>query len=68
MRWAGYEADIWEMRNVNKILIGKPEEKRPLERPRRRWDDNMKYILGTQGWSVWIGLIWLRIWTGGGLL
>jgi hypothetical protein len=45
------------------ILRGKPEGKRPLRRPRRRWVNNIK-IYG----MVWIGLIWLRIWTSGGLL
>jgi hypothetical protein len=47
-----------EKRNVYRILVGKPEGKRPLGRPRRRWMDNIKiYILGI-GLSVvdWIGL------------
>jgi hypothetical protein len=43
MRWAGYVARIGEKRNRYRILVGKPEEgKRPLERPRRRWEDNVK--------------------------
>jgi hypothetical protein len=46
MRWAGHGAPIGEMRNANKILIGKPEGKRPLGRPRRRWEDNIKMDLG----------------------
>jgi hypothetical protein len=46
--------------------VGKPEgKKRPLGRPRRRWVDNIKMDLKEMGW---IGLIWLRIVTGGGLL
>jgi hypothetical protein len=41
MRWAGLVALIGEMRNVCKILVGKPERKRPLGRPRRKWEDNV---------------------------
>jgi hypothetical protein len=41
MRWAGYVSRIEEMRNVYKILVQKPEGKRPLGRPRRRWEDNI---------------------------
>jgi hypothetical protein len=54
-----------EKRNVYRILVGKPEGNRPLGRPRRRWVDNIEI-----GWDGvdWIGLIWLRIGTSGGLL
>jgi hypothetical protein len=52
-------------RGVYKILVGKPEEKRPLVRPRRRWEDNIK-IFRKWDVGVWIGLDWLRIDTGGG--
>jgi hypothetical protein len=45
-------------------LIGKPEGKRPLGRPRRRWEDNIKMDLREIGWG---GLFWLRIGTSGGL-
>jgi hypothetical protein len=47
-----------------------PEGKRPLGRPRRRWVDNIKMDLRETGWDGvdWIGLIWLRIGTSGGLL
>jgi hypothetical protein len=48
----------WEKRNAYRILVGKPEGKRPLGRPRRRW-------LGDR--MGWIGWIWLRIGTSGGL-
>jgi hypothetical protein len=40
MRWAGHVARMVEERKVYKILVGKPEGKRPLGRPRRRWDQN----------------------------
>jgi hypothetical protein len=48
--------------NVYRILVEKPDGKRPLGRPRRRWVDNIKTDLRK------IGLIWLRIGTSGGLL
>jgi hypothetical protein len=38
MRWAGHVVRMGEERNVYKVLVGKPEGKRPLRRPRRRWD------------------------------
>jgi hypothetical protein len=55
-------------RNVYRVLVGKPEGKRPLERPRRRWEDGMKMDLREIGWGVWSGFSWLRIETVGGLL
>jgi hypothetical protein len=54
-------------RNVYRILVGNPEGKRPLGRPRRRWVGNIKMDLRQHG-MIWIGLIWLRIGTSGGLL
>ena len=42
MRWVGHVARIGERRGVYRVLVGKPEGKRPLGRPRRRWDDNIK--------------------------
>jgi len=42
MRWAGHVARMGEGRDVHRVLIGKPEGKRPLGRPRRRWEDNIK--------------------------
>ena len=39
MRWAGYVARMEERRGVHKVLVGKPEGKRPLGKPRRRWED-----------------------------
>jgi hypothetical protein len=45
MRWAGHVARIGEKRNVYRLLVGKPEGKRPLGRPRRRWIDNIKMDL-----------------------
>jgi hypothetical protein len=48
--------------------VRKPERRRPLGRPRHRWEDNIKMDLWEVGWGVQTGLIWLRIGTGGGLL
>jgi hypothetical protein len=58
MRWAGHVAQIGEKRNVYRILVGKPERKRPLGRPRYRWVYNIKVDLGEIGWGSvdWIGL------------
>jgi hypothetical protein len=55
-------------RGAYRILVGRPEGRRPLGRPRRRWEDNIKMDLQEVGWGAWTGLIWLRIGTGGGLL
>jgi hypothetical protein len=57
----------WDKRNAYRILVGKPEGKRPLERPRRRWVDNNKMDLREDG-VVRTILIWHRIRTSGGLL
>jgi hypothetical protein len=56
-----------EMRNAYRILVGKPEGKRPLARPWRRWKVILKWIRGKQGGKVWTGIIWLRIGTSGRL-
>jgi hypothetical protein len=45
MRWAAHMACIWEKRNVYRGFVGKPDVKRPLERPRHRWDGNIKIDL-----------------------
>jgi len=42
MRWVGHVARTGERRGVYMVLVGKPEDKRPLGRPRRRWEDNIK--------------------------
>jgi hypothetical protein len=45
MRWAGHVARMGEKRNAYRLLVGKPEGKRPLGRPRRRWINNIKMHL-----------------------
>jgi hypothetical protein len=49
-RWAGHVASMGEERKVYKVLLGKPEEKRPLERPRRRWENYIRMDLREIGW------------------
>jgi hypothetical protein len=49
-----------EERKVYKVLVGKPEGKRPLGRPRRRWKDGIRMALREIAWGVWIGFDWLR--------
>jgi hypothetical protein len=57
-----------EERGVSRILVEKPEGKRPLGKPRRRWEDNKKADLQEVVCGVCTGLSWLRIETGGGNL
>jgi transposase InsO family protein len=57
MRWAGLVARI-EGRGVYRVLAGRPEEKRPLERPRRRWEDNIKMAVQEVGCG---GMDWIEL-------
>jgi hypothetical protein len=50
------------------VLMGKSEGKRPIGRPRRRWEYNIKTYLQKVEWGIWIGSNWLRIGTVGGHL
>jgi hypothetical protein len=59
MRWEGHVACMGEERNVCKVLVGKSEGKRPLGRPRHRWEDGIRMNLRETGWGglvVWIQL------------
>jgi hypothetical protein len=58
MRWAGHVARMGEKRNAYRLLVGKPEGKRPLGRPRRRWVNNIRMDVGEVGRGDvdWIGL------------
>jgi hypothetical protein len=60
MRWAGHEAYMREGRNVYRVLVGKPERKRLLERPKRRWEDRMKMDLRDVGWGGG-GVEWIHL-------
>jgi hypothetical protein len=58
MRWAGHAARIGEKNNMYRLLVRKPEGRRPLGRPRHRLVDNIRMDLGEVGWGdeEWIGL------------
>jgi hypothetical protein len=58
MRWAGHVARMGEKRNAYRLLVGNPDGKRPLRRPRHRLVDNIRMDLGEVGWGDvdWIGL------------
>jgi len=58
MRWAGHVACKGERRGVYRVLVGKPEGKRPLGRPRRRWEDNIKMDLQEVGCG---GMDWIEL-------
>ena len=72
MRWAGHVACMGEDRGVQRVLVGKPEGKRPLARSRRRWEDNIKMDLqeverGRGDWMElaqdrdgWQALLWVQ--------
>jgi hypothetical protein len=51
MRWVGHVTCMREMTNIYNILVGKPEGKRPLGRPRHRWEDNIRMDLRETGWE-----------------
>jgi hypothetical protein len=57
-----------EKMNAYKLLVGKPEGKRSLGRPRRRRVNNIKWLLERWDGLMWVGLIWLKIGAGGELL
>ena len=58
MRWAGRVARVMEMRGIFRVLLWKPEGKRPLGRPRRRWEDNIKMDLLEVGCG---GMDWIEL-------
>jgi len=52
MRRTGHVTRMGERRSVYRVMVGKPEEKRLLGRPRRRWEDNIKMDLQEMGWGA----------------
>jgi hypothetical protein len=56
MRWVGHVARMGEGRGTYRILVGRPEGRRPLGRPRRRWEENIKMDLQEVGWR---GMDWI---------
>jgi hypothetical protein len=59
LRWAGHMARMGERRGAYRALVGKPEGRRPLGRPKRRWEDNIKMDLRDVGWGrgAWTGSV-----------
>jgi hypothetical protein len=55
MRWAGHVVNMGEGRGMYRVLVGKPEGKRPLGRPRHRWEDNIKIDLQE------VGMDWIKL-------
>jgi hypothetical protein len=70
IRWAGYVARIGMKKKMtaDTLWVEKPEGRRPLGRPRRIYEDNIKIDLGEIGGGGWIGLVWLKRGTSGELL
>jgi len=66
--WVGHVARVGERRGICRVLVGKPQGKRPLGRTRRRWGIILGLILRKLDVGVWTGLSWIRIGTGGGHL
>jgi len=58
MRWAGHVAHVGDRRGVYRVLVGKPEGKRPLGRPRYRWEDKIEVDLREVGCG---GLEWIEL-------
>ena len=58
MDWAGHVAHMGERRGVYRVLVGKPEGKRPLGRPKHRWEDNIKMDLQEVGSG---GMYWIEL-------
>jgi hypothetical protein len=59
MRCPGHVAHMGERRGAYKVLVRKPDGKRPFRRPRRRWEENFKMDLPEFGWRAWTGLAFL---------
>ena len=65
LRWTGHVALMGKFRNAYRVLVGKPESKRPLGRPRCRWEDNIKMDLRELGCDP---RCWIALGTNGGLI
>jgi hypothetical protein len=68
MIWAGHVVRMGDRRSAYRILVGISGVKRPLGRPKRRWEDNMKMNLQYVGWEAWAGFLWPRTGSGVGHL
>jgi hypothetical protein len=65
MRWAGHEACTGRRRGVYRVMVGKPEGKRPVGIPRRNVRIILRWIFRKWGVKEWTGSSWLRIGTDG---
>jgi len=63
MRWMGVMACVGGRKDAYRVLVQRPEGKRPLERPRHRWRDNIKINLQEMGWGGmnWIGCLLVNV-------
>jgi len=61
IRWAGHVAPLGDKRGAYRVVVGRPEEKRPLRRPRLRLEDNIKMDLYKLDEKAWTELLWLKI-------
>jgi len=68
MRWVGNMTHVGERGGAYRAVVRKPEGKRPLGGPGRRWKGNITVGLQEMGWWTWTGLFWLRMVTSGELL
>jgi hypothetical protein len=68
LKWTGHVARMGERRSAYRVLMGKPERKRSLGRPRSKWEDTIKMDLKQLGWGSWTESTWLRTETSGWLL
>jgi len=68
MRWAWNVALMVKNRGAYRVMVGKPEGKGPLGRPRHRWLDNIRMDLRSWDVCMWTGLSWRRMGTGNGRL
>jgi hypothetical protein len=64
--WKVIKGSMSEMSGIYTVLVEKPEGKRPLERPRRRWEDNIKMGIQEVECGIWTRSSWFRIGTSGG--
>jgi hypothetical protein len=68
MRWVEHVGRVVDRRCAYRVFVGKPKRKRPLGKPKHRWEDNIRIDFQEVGWGAWTGLIWLRVGAGGRLM
>jgi hypothetical protein len=58
--WAGHAARMGDKKGVYRVSVGRPEGRRPLARPRSRWEEILKLVFSTWNGDAWSGLMWPR--------